>query len=266
MTRLQRLLLGLNRRLAASGLLEKPWVQRLWLLLYDFYKARLEAPGTAHLAELVTPGSLVLDIGANVGFFARRFADWAGPEGLVVAVEPGPDNLVRLSLLPARRGAAPIRVLAAACAEAPGTRRLKLDAGNPMDHKLATGAAAGSEGLTVGATTVDALVARHAAGRPLSLVKIDVQGAESLVLDGAAETLASHRPALLVEVTDGALRAYGASAGALLARLRDHGYRLSIPDRAGLGEPLDDAAILARAGGPDGYCDVLARPAGDPAR
>ena len=55
----------------------------------------------------------------------------------------------------------------------------------------------------------------------VDVIKIDVEGAEMHVLDGARRTLAIYRPLLLVEANDEALRAQGASNAALLTFLRD---------------------------------------------
>jgi hypothetical protein len=63
----------------------------------------------------------------------------------------------------------------------------------------------------VGVTRVDA-------------VKIDVEGAEFLVLKGAAETLARYRPVVSVELLEGQLKSMGASVEEVMAFMRSHGY------------------------------------------
>jgi hypothetical protein len=59
----------------------------------------------------------------------------------------------------------------------------------------------------------------------VDVIKIDVEGAEYLVLKGAQETLARFHPMLLVEVVEPQLRAMGTSSGQLRELLRAHGYR-----------------------------------------
>jgi FkbM family methyltransferase len=76
--------------------------------------------------------------------------------------------------------------------------------------------------------TLDGLVAEHdhaQGGRPLAFVKIDAEGAELQILDGAAETLARHRPVVFCEFNDVVLRDAGHSSTELLHRFRSLGYQ-----------------------------------------
>src|SRR5437899_2286092 len=59
----------------------------------------------------------------------------------------------------------------------------------------------------------------------LSLIKIDVQGAEMLVLEGAASTLQTLQPALFVELHEEGLNRFGTSVAAILAHLAGRGYQ-----------------------------------------
>jgi hypothetical protein len=61
---------------------------------------------------------------------------------------------------------------------------------------------------------------------PVSVVKIDVEGAEPLVLQGATECLRTHRPAILLEWNEANLRAHGIASDALLRWAHDHNYFL----------------------------------------
>src|SRR5580693_4951300 len=105
----------------------------------------------------------------------------------------------------------------AAVAEVTGEGLLEINPGHPGDHKL------GTEGVPVAMTTIDDLLA--ARGWPeVSLIKIDVQGAESRVLAGARRTLERFSPALFLEVDDQQLRRYGSSAAELLTSVTAQGY------------------------------------------
>jgi predicted methyltransferase len=66
--------------------------------LLDFLqKGKLYEPEvTAVFGRVLRPGDVVIDVGANVGWFTLLAASLVGPGGKVVACEPGPDNLAKL--------------------------------------------------------------------------------------------------------------------------------------------------------------------------
>jgi FkbM family methyltransferase len=191
-------------------------------------------------AELVRPGMVVWDLGANVGLFTFAAAFAAGSSGRVLAVEADGwlAGLIERSAREAPADHARVEVLAAAVADVPGTAELCIArrgrAGNHLRSVPGSTQTGGTrEVRQVIAVTPDNLLGRSPAPQ---VVKIDVEGAELLCLRGAARLLQKVRPILLCEVA--AENAEG--AGDLL---RGHGYALfdaaAAPD---LRRPLDRPA------------------------
>jgi FkbM family methyltransferase len=233
----------------------------VWIfeIAYDLYKHVLEARAIGALAHYVIPGSCILDVGANIGFFTLRFARWTSGQGSVLAFEPEPRNLARLrSRLRQRRPDSPVEVIPAAVGDSTGTAYLVINELHPGDHKL------GATGVPVPMMRLDDILA----GRTwpaVCLIKIDVQGAEMAVIRGAAETLRRLRPALFVEVDDRNLRAMGASARELLELIAAFDYSLNTVDRRGRVGAIDPATAGTLLEGPRKYRDVLCLPiAGGP--
>jgi FkbM family methyltransferase len=222
--------------------------KRLFVSAYDFYKRRFEAQAAEALRTWARPGTTVIDVGANTGFFTVRFARWVGPAGRVIAVEPETENLWLLRHRLERSGLGTnVDVIEGVAAEEPGMLRLALNRFHPADHRI------GKEGLPVRAWTIDELVA--ARGWPaISLVKIDVQGAEVRVLRGARATIARFHPRLFVEVDDRALEEAGFSADLLFDEIEREGYRAYDPADPSVPLSRSKAALRRRA---LGYADYL---------
>jgi FkbM family methyltransferase len=218
----------------------------LFLWAYGLYKGRVEARHAVRLLDYIPPNSTVIDVGANVGFFTRLFARHLGQGGQVIAIEPEARNAADLRAMLAREGLDQrVTVVQALAADAEGERLLAIDPLHPANHHI------GAQGLPTPARTLDSLAGQAAR---VSLIKIDVQGAEMLVLGGAQAILRQHRPALYIEVSDADLRRFGTSAEALLKHLAEQGYAFFI-----LGEgaqPLTPAEALALTLA-RGYADVL---------
>lgn len=251
---LQSLLLAFYRLIKATGLLATPPGRYLFERAYNAYKTLLEAGPVEQLRPFVRGGAWVVDVGANVGFFTTRFGSWISGHARVLAIEPEELNCRRLAGAVARAGLAEkVEIVQGVATDTDGTAPLRINPHHPGDHRM------GSGGVPVAAHRLDTLLTRL--GEPdISLIKIDVQGAEEKVLDGAETTLARTRPALFVEVHDTALRDFGSSAEQLLQRLADMGYRLHLLERGGISSPLNVTQALARLGPADDYLDFLCLP------
>lgn len=247
---LQTIALRLYRAITAARLLDRPWVRDGYERGYFLYKQHFEAKGVTALRAWVRPGTSVIDVGAHIGFFTLHLARWVSAGGRVLAIEPDPLNLERLRRTLARAGVdSRVDTIQAAVAEASGQGFLELNPQNPADHHLGTG------GIRVALTTIDELL-RERDWPVVSLIKIDVQGAEPRVLAGAAETIARFRPALFVEVHDQSLRRYGSSSRSLLDACSSLGYTPRVLSPRAVSSALTVEEILDLESR-RGYVDVL---------
>jgi FkbM family methyltransferase len=245
---IQTLCLKAYRAAAASRLSRTGVGKRLFVSVYDFYKEHFEAKSAEALRAWARPGTTVIDVGANMGFFTVRFARWVGPAGRVIAVEPETENLRLLRHRLEKSGlTANVDVIEGVAAEEPGMLRLAINPFHPADHRI------GTKGRPVRAWAIDELVS--ARGWPaVSLIKIDVQGAEVRVLRGARTTIARFHPRLFVEVDDRALEEAGFSADLLFDEIERQGYRPYDPANPSV--PLSRSNAALRRGA-RGYADYL---------
>ena len=150
-------------------------------------------------ASLLAPGDVVVDVGANIGTHTVFFGKHVGPKGRVVAMEPQRFVHGLLVANVAANGLANVECLLAAASDEEGTVAIPVvdprHACNFGAIGVAGDARARSGGTeAVRATTIDALALERC-----SLVKVDVEGLETLVLSGAARTIARLQPILFVE-------------------------------------------------------------------
>ena len=154
----------------------------------------------------VGPGAVVIDVGAQIGVFATRMAKMVGPSGLVIAVEPEPENFGLLALNSRRNGGAAIFAHQMALGSYVGTCWLLVRTdGHTAGHRvrwLGPGDGLEENGTTSGlitqCSTLDAVVNDAHVSR-IDLIKIDVEGSELAVLNGASECLQRFRPRIVLE-------------------------------------------------------------------
>jgi FkbM family methyltransferase len=161
-------------------------------------------PPAAHPAALacLTPGAVALDIGANLGEWTMPFARMVGPTGHVLAVEPMPRNADALAKTLAVNGLRQAELARCAVGDHDDTVDFAVPLVTSARSDTGTAhvgpAAAGHETVRVALRRLDALVDECRFER-IDLIKIDVEGHERRVLDGAAAALARFRPALVIE-------------------------------------------------------------------
>lgn len=147
--------------------------------------------------ECLSESDVLIDVGANVGFYACLGAK-AGKK--VVAIEPISSNLRSLYGNLIYNGFDNVEVFPLGLADKPGLRQI-FGRGDQSSLVEGWGSEANqTAGLTIPVTTMDALVAQRFAGQSLT-IKIDVEGAEHAVLQGAQQVLAMQpRPKWIVEI------------------------------------------------------------------
>jgi FkbM family methyltransferase len=187
---------------------------------------------TAHaLKNLVTPGSTVLDIGANIGAHTLNLGRLVGPTGKVYAFEPTNYGFSKLKRNLALNPEISARVVAEQCrltSESKLGRSVEVYSswkvvGQERRHPKHLGIAHSTAAATV--LTLDNYCHNtNLCG--ISFVKLDVDGFETEVLSGGIQTLRRDLPTICMELAPYALEERGSSLTELLSVLGSLGYHL----------------------------------------
>jgi FkbM family methyltransferase len=161
-------------------------------------------PPAVHPAVLglLTPGGVAVDVGANLGEWAVPLARRVGPAGRVLAIEPAPRAATALDKTLVANALAQAEVIRCAAGDHDGIMEFAVPIVTSVRVDTGTArigpAGAGYEALKVPLRSLDSLAPEYRLDR-IDLVKIDVEGHERQVLDGARASLANFRPVLVLE-------------------------------------------------------------------
>jgi FkbM family methyltransferase len=175
------------------------------------------------LRDLVLPDMTALDVGANKGDYSLLFAALMGDCGRVLAFEPLPDNLEWLHKSIDANGYKSIQVLDVALSTTSGEREFFVGR-RSGGGSLVSGRRAGqSDGaITVRSTTLDDVLEEQKI-EDIDVMKIDVEGAELGVLEGATALLQRSRRANVIVDYDAGL---SSQRDALQKLLVAHGFQV----------------------------------------
>ena len=199
------------------------------------------------LRSLLQPGDTFIDVGANTGVISLVASRWVGPIGRIYSFEPSSreyDNLLANVMQNAAAGnVTPVR---AAVTSACGSATLRVAPSSHSGLNTLGGTFSyevDAERLEQVATiALDDFVGQEQIAR-VALVKVDVEGAEGAVLQGAARVLRDLRPSLIFEVFSRSLKANDSSVKDVEEQLRRGRYQLySISDDSARLHPLDSLA------------------------
>lgn len=160
-----------------------------WLGWYEIRKRRA-------FENAIPEGTVVFDIGANVGYYSLMAAAVSGPTGHVYAFEPLPRNVdylrkhVALNKMVDR-----ITVFDVAVSDKSGGAAFDLGASTSMGHLAESGE------FKVKQVRLDDMVAAGEI-KPPHYMKVDVEGAEFDVLNGARKLLEQHKPVIFLDTHD----------------------------------------------------------------
>ena len=223
--------------------------------LDHFFQARMRNR-FGKTVKLLTPhiprGSVILDIGANHGKFTKNFAKLHGGSCRVHAFEPLEYNYTLLATITNKYTNVTIHRIALSDTAgeteffvpvrssgriSPGSGHLGIKSG--VDH-AGTGTAKKVCRETVQTDTLDALMEREKFNR-LDFIKMDVQGAEPLILRGGLASIRTHTPAIYTEVCRGLPAYNGLTVQDTINPLLELGYEMFIVDEeAGMIEPCPE--------------------------
>jgi FkbM family methyltransferase len=148
------------------------------------------------LDSLLSAGDWVIDVGANVGHYTKRFSDLVGPSGRVIAVEPVTETFALVSanaLLFQHGNVTLLNVAASDHSGVAGMEVSRFETG--LSNYYQARLSEGSTDRHVLTVRLDALALPH----PIRLMKIDAEGHDPAVLRGAEALLARDHPTLIVE-------------------------------------------------------------------
>lgn len=181
------------------------------------------------LQSALGPGSVFFDVGAHIGYFTIKGAARVGDTGRVVAFEPNPETLKLLNDNVTANRAGNITVEPIACTDKEQT--LTFYAAAVQNTGMSSLSRKNAE--VEGSAAPKAYVVR---GRPIDdvvrelnldrvdAIKVDVEGAEVLVLRGTVETLKRFHPKLVIEEIPDELANFQTSMDDLTSLLHKAGY------------------------------------------
>lgn len=189
-----------------------------------------DRPLHAALERLITPGMTCLDVGANIGDATLHMARLVGPAGRVHAFEPAPSASARLQEhVVANRFEDRVVLHQVALSDREGTATFSFAPQAIENQGMGSLVSDGEEVLSlrtdVVLQTLDAFVGQHGI-EAIGLVKIDIQGGETMFFKGGAASLRRFRPPLLLEVGPHELAAIGSDSRKFLALVESLGYRV----------------------------------------
>jgi FkbM family methyltransferase len=149
-----------------------------------------EPEETELLKKIVKKGAVVVDVGANVGWYTLLSAHIVGKNGRVIAFEPEPSSFSLLTQSIRRNNFTNIQAFDKCVSNTEGPRKLYLTVGNLGGHSIVR--KIGQHSIDVTAVTLDkflpSLDITH-----IDLLKIDAEGAESEVIEGAHQYLSNSK-------------------------------------------------------------------------
>lgn len=196
-------------------------VRRIAFTAYESHIARL-------FAKVLQPGDQVVDIGANIGMYTVLASHLVGEKGRVLAAEPVPTTAALFRLNLSRNARRNVEFFQGAATSEAGPVTIHVAQGGEEYSSLGNiahpNAPSEQTAVEVEGDTLDHLCEKN--NLQPTLVKIDVEGAEGLVLSGAQKVFENYRPVLVSELDDRLLAQLGWKAQRVLALLEGFGYRV----------------------------------------
>lgn len=228
---------GINLELDISDLVD-------WHIYFSLMDRNIET-----LLGLIRQDDMVVDIGANMGYTALRSAQIAS-KGAVIGFEPSSHNYAKCMRNISLNNFSNIKIENAALGRQPA--KLFMTTENIHNRGMNSVQSPESKGgkEPVNILTLDDWVHRNATAK-IDLIKMDVEGYEMEVLEGAHQTIDRLRPKLFIEIDETNLRKYNASTSDIIRYLWSKRYRVSDID----GTTITDPAILQGK-----HTDIIAIP------
>ena len=239
-----------------------PWDQTIWggRRRFRFFPDSRESMFLAYnhimdwhefhfMARYLRATDVAVDVGANIGVYLLWMSNFVGPEGRIIAFEPDATNSSRISTQITINSLSWVEMEQAAVAEQEG--ELRFSTGKDMEnHIVRADTSEDAETVTVRATTLDNH-ARREDIESIDFLKIDVEGAELFILQGAERLLRDRAIRVIQLEFNRQAGTFELHSRDVLAFLDRHGYAL-------FRYHAEDNA-LSEVGAPDAeHCNLFA--------
>ncbi|WP_343574918.1 FkbM family methyltransferase [Pseudomonas sp.] len=203
----------------------------------------------ALLNRLITPGMVIIDIGANIGEITLVAANRTTSAGRVIAFEPMKsiaDQLEENIVKNALPWATAVRL---GISDQMGEAHIYESAGDCQSNELNRGLgtlypiqAGARPSQTISLTTLDRYIEEHPVER-LDIIKIDIEGAELACLKGATTVLNQYRPMIIIEIQSETAANAGYEQSEILRFLSGIGYGFQRIGANGVLEHIDQDSL-----------------------
>jgi FkbM family methyltransferase len=238
---------------------------KLWVNLFDSFVSfgvldgNWEDAEVAFMVSCLKPGDGMIDAGANIGVYTIQAAAAVGDTGRVYAFEPMRKTFEMLSRSVDANGYGKRCMLyneGLGAGMSSGSFHLSSHLTNPGSSYISVGA----EGEHIQIRPIDSIDYDC----PIRFIKIDVEGFEPHIINGARRTIARHAPVILTEFFPRSLREIGGISGAqYVALLEEAGYSMTVFSESGSREIVtaDNASRFDAISSPINLVCMPRRPA-----
>jgi FkbM family methyltransferase len=179
-------------------------VEKLIFVFRESYESEL-----GYLERALSSGKTFVDVGANLGIYALVASRIVGPSGRVIAFEPSVRSFMLLKANIKLNGLPNVQIYPAAMSDKIGKAFL-YDGPDPSQNSLGRDFRLEAKGEEVMTQSLD-IALGQASVEHVHVIKMDVEGAEELVLRGANKVIAAHRPTIIFEINQEASARLGLS-------------------------------------------------------
>jgi FkbM family methyltransferase len=202
-------------------------------------------------------GDTFIDVGANIGYYTLIASQIVGTEGRIFAFEPEPHNFARLQQNVDLNRASNVIPVPFAVSDRSGSVSLYVPKGQPGQSQLLQFDQNESE-MRVNAIALDDYFRQFDSNSKISLIKMDIEGAEVLALRGMKALVRSNPTVrLIAEVFPEKMKNLGGSADEFLAELRELGFRCLLIDEVKRSVDVVDHSEILRYALKHAYANIF---------
>lgn len=210
-------------------------------LLLSIYP-NFEPGETKIIKKYVKSGMNAVDAGANIGYFTLLMAKIVGEKGTVHAFEPDNANFKLMQKNVKLNNYRNVRMNESAVSDKNGHLTFYLSASNPQDHRIIEDSAEKRDTYKVPSVTLDSYFQK----KKLDFIKMDIQGAELMALEGGERLLKSQKPILVLEYWPYGIYQAGRKPQEFFTFLEKNEYHIQqIDQKSGALKPIKKNLLLS---------------------